>query len=57
MIALTQAEVTLAKLLAALRREGRQQSGLDPALAPRDKQAAYRVARRIEQELGWPVAG
>jgi 2-keto-4-pentenoate hydratase len=47
----------LAKLLAGLRREGRQQSGLDPALTPPDKETAYRIARMVEEELGWPVAG
>ena len=47
----------LARLLAALRREGRQQSGLDAALVPPDKDTAYRVARLVEEELGWSVAG
>ena len=47
----------LARLLAALRREGRQQSGLDPALVPPDKATAYSVARLVEEELGWPVLG
>jgi 2-keto-4-pentenoate hydratase len=47
----------LARLLATLRRECRQQSGLDPALVPPDKDTAYRVARMVEEELGWPVAG
>ena len=50
-------ERELAQLLAALRREGRQQSGLDPRLVPSDKDAAYRVARMVEEELGWEVAG
>jgi 2-keto-4-pentenoate hydratase len=47
----------LAWLLAALRRDGRQQSGLDAALVPPDKDTAYRVARLVEEELGWQVAG
>ncbi|MGE0421307.1 MAG: 2-keto-4-pentenoate hydratase [Reyranellaceae bacterium] len=46
-----------ARLLAALRREGRQHSGLDPALVPPDKATAYSVARMVEEELGWPVLG
>ena len=53
----TTTERELAKLLAALRREGRQQSGLDPRLVPSDKDAAYRVARLVEEELSWQVAG
>ena len=44
-------------LLAALRREGRQQSGLDPELIPPDRETAYDVAHRVEEELGWAVAG
>ncbi|MFO1163016.1 MAG: hydratase [Reyranellaceae bacterium] len=47
----------LAKLLAELRRSGRQQSGLDPRLVPTDPATAYRVAALVEEELGWPVAG
>ena len=47
----------LARLLATLRRESRQQSGLDPALVPPDKDTAYRVARLVEEELGWQVVG
>jgi 2-oxo-hept-3-ene-1,7-dioate hydratase len=47
----------LAGLLAALRHEGRQQSGLDPRLVPPDKETAYRVARMVAEELGWPVGG
>lgn len=47
----------LARLLATLRREGRQQSGLDPRLVPPDKETAYRVAQMVADELGWPVAG
>lgn len=47
----------LARLLATLRREGRQQSGLDQRLVPPDKATAYRIARMVEEELGWDVAG
>lgn len=47
----------LVRLLAALRREGRQQGGLDPALTPPDPATAYRIARLVEAELGWQVAG
>lgn len=47
----------LAKRLAALRRDARQQSGLEQHLVPPDKQTAYRVARMVEEELGWAVAG
>jgi 2-keto-4-pentenoate hydratase len=51
------AERDLARLLAALRREGRQQSGLEERLVPTDKAAAYRVAAMVADELGWPVRG
>jgi 2-keto-4-pentenoate hydratase len=47
----------LAVLLAKLRREGRQQSGLDESLVPPDKETAYRIARMVEEALGWEVAG
>jgi 2-keto-4-pentenoate hydratase len=47
----------LARLLATLRKEGRQQSGMEPRLIPPDKETAYRVARMVEEELGWEVAG
>lgn len=47
----------LARLLASLRREGRQQSGLDERLVPPDKATAYRIAGMVEEELGWAVAG
>jgi 2-keto-4-pentenoate hydratase len=47
----------LARLLAALRRDGRQQSGLEARLVPPDSDTAYRVARLVEEELGWAVAG
>ena len=55
MDAATQRE--LATLLADLRRDGRQQSGLDPRLVPPDPATAYRVAALVEEELGWPVGG
>lgn len=51
------AQRELARLLAGLRRDGRQQSGLDQRLVPPDKTTAYRVARMVEEELGWTVAG
>ncbi|SDG58996.1 2-keto-4-pentenoate hydratase [Bradyrhizobium sp. Rc2d] len=51
------AQRELARLLATLRREGRQQSGLDQRLVPPDKATAYRIARMVEEELGWTVAG
>lgn len=47
----------LARLLATLRKEWRQQSGLDARLLPPDKETAYRIARMVEEELGWEVAG
>jgi len=47
----------LARLLATLRREGRQQSGLDARLVPGDADAAYRAAALVADRLGWPVAG
>lgn len=47
----------LARLLSDLRRSGGQQSGLDPALSPPDKETAYRIARLVEEDLGWQVAG
>jgi 2-keto-4-pentenoate hydratase len=47
----------LARLLAILRRDGRQQSGLDQRLVPPDKASAYRVAQLVEEELGWEVGG
>ena len=50
-------EQALARLLADLRREGRQQSGLDPRLTPPDRATAYRVAGMVAEELGWPVIG
>jgi 2-keto-4-pentenoate hydratase len=53
----TSAQRELARLLATLRREGRQQSGLEARLVPADKDTAYRIARMVEEELGWAVAG
>ena len=53
----TKAQRDLARLLASLRREGRQQSGLEARLVPPDKDTAYRIARMVEEELGWQVAG
>jgi len=50
-------QIELARLLATLRREGRQQSGLEARLVPTDKATAYRIAQRVEEELGWEVAG
>src|SRR5262249_24503123 len=47
----------LARLLATLRREGRQQSGLDARLVPPDKHTAYRIAQMVAEELDWPIAG
>ncbi|MBL8673835.1 MAG: fumarylacetoacetate hydrolase family protein [Rhodospirillales bacterium] len=47
----------LATLLAALRREGRARSGLDPRLVPADPAAAYLVAARVADALGWKVGG
>ena len=47
----------LVDLLVGLRREGRQQSGLDPALVPPDKDTAYRIAGRVALALAWPVVG
>lgn len=51
------AQRELATLLATLRRDGRQQSGLAARLVPPDKAAAYRVAALVAEELGWTVAG
>jgi len=50
-------ERVLARLLAGLRREHRQQSGLAPHLVPADKDGGYRVAGFVAEELGWPVLG
>ena len=51
------AQRELAVLLATLRRDGRQQSGLDARLVPPDQATAYRVAARVAEELGWTVGG
>ena len=51
------AQRELARLLATLRREGRQQSGLDARLVPPDTATAYRVAQMVAEELGVAVAG
>src|SRR5205823_13488931 len=48
----TATETELARLLASLHREGRQQSGLDPRLVPADKDAAYRHGRRRTRLAG-----
>ena len=53
----TTAQRDLAQLLADLRREGRQQSGLDPRLVPADNATAYRIAALVADALGWPVLG
>jgi 2-keto-4-pentenoate hydratase len=47
----------LAELLARLRREGRQQSGLDARLVPPDTATGYRVAAKVAERLGWEVLG
>ncbi|WP_245329130.1 2-keto-4-pentenoate hydratase [Bradyrhizobium centrolobii] len=47
----------LARHLASLRRERRQQSGLAEPLVPPDADTAYRIARMVEEELGWDVIG
>jgi 2-oxo-hept-3-ene-1,7-dioate hydratase len=47
----------LASLLAQLRRDGRQQSGLDATLTPPDASSAYQVATLVEKSLGWEVIG
>src|SRR3954465_1619788 len=47
----------LARHLADLRREGRQQSGLEQRLVPPDAETAYRIAQMGEEELGWDVVG
>ena len=52
-----QAQRELARLLASLRRDGRQQSGLATALVPPDKATAYKIAGLVAEELGWPVRG
>src|SRR4029078_3010070 len=39
------------------RRGEREERGVAAALAPPDKDPAYRIARLVEEELGWQVAG
>ncbi len=51
------AQRELARLVASLRRDGRQQSGLDPSLVPPDPATAYRIAAMAAEELGWDVIG
>jgi 2-keto-4-pentenoate hydratase len=51
------AQRDLARLLADLRRTGRQQSGLAAALVPPDRATAYRIAGLVADELDWPVVG
>lgn len=52
-----QAQREVARLLASLRRDGRQQSGLATGLVPPDKATAYKIAGLVAEELGWPVRG
>ena len=52
-----QAQREVARLLASLRRDGRQQSGLAADLVPPDKATAYKIAGLVAEELGWPVRG
>jgi 2-keto-4-pentenoate hydratase len=47
----------LAVLLASLRREPRQQSGLEGRLVPQDTAAAYRISGLVGRELGWALGG
>ena len=51
------AQRELARLLAALRREQRSQSGLAPHLVPPGKATAYKIAGMVAEDLGWPVLG
>lgn len=51
------AQRDLARHLATLRRDGRQQSGLDARLVPPDPATAYRIAGLVAEELDWPVLG
>lgn len=53
----SETEARLVRLLAELRRERRQQSGLDAELVPADEAAAYRIAGTVAAELGWAVGG
>ena len=47
----------LAALLARLRLENRQQSGLATDLVPPDISSAYRIAREVSRRLGWAIGG
>lgn len=50
-------EDKLTDLLAHLRQSGKPQSGLAPDLMPPDAAAAYRVAAKVRDRLGWEVGG
>lgn len=47
----------LVELLAGLRRDGRQQSGLAEELTPPDAATAYEIAWDVRAALGWEVGG
>ena len=47
----------LVTLLAGLRRDSRQQSGLDPRLTPPDAATAYEIAGDVAAALGWEIGG
>lgn len=51
------AQRELARLLANLRQQRKQLSGLERRLVPPDKATAYKVAGMVAEELGWPVRG
>jgi 2-keto-4-pentenoate hydratase len=51
------AQQELVTQLAELRRNGYQQSGLEPALVPPDADTAYEIAAMVADELGWEVVG
>jgi 2-keto-4-pentenoate hydratase len=51
------AQREIVQLLATLRREGRQQSGLDARLVPPNKAIAYQIAQLVAEQLGWEVVG
>jgi 2-keto-4-pentenoate hydratase len=53
----TQSQPTLAALLIAARREGRQIRALDPALIPASNDAGYAVNRLVAAGLGWEPLG
>lgn len=55
--ALQPAEESLASLLATLRQERRQQSGLSRALVPPSAERAYAIAERVRERLGWAGGG